>query len=150
VRRECASLLRSIRYDPSMPPIADLAHLLRTLSPVLHPDACAFVSLSSNVPLDAEHVVASIREPEGLSVIVAKATAERAGLASAFDCRWITLSVQSDLAAVGLTAAVARALARADIACNVVAGTHHDHLFVPIHRADDAMAVLARLSEEGS
>jgi hypothetical protein len=142
--------LSSIGYDLCMPPIADLERLLRTLSPTLHPDTFAFVSLAPSVRLDADDIVASVREPEGLSVIIAKDLAESAGLASAFDCRWITLSVQSDLAAVGLTAAVARALAGANIACNVVAGTHHDHVFVPVHRAGDAMRVLARLCEEGS
>jgi hypothetical protein len=130
-----------------MPPIADLERLLRMLSPVLHPDEFAFVSLPPDVHVDARDIVASVREPEGLSVIVERTVAQRAGLISAFDCRWITLAVHSDLSAVGLTAVVARALADAGIACNVVAGTQHDHLFVPAHRADDAMVVLARLRQ---
>jgi hypothetical protein len=29
------------------------------------------------------------------------------------------------------------------IGCNVIAGHHHDHLFVPAQRAHDAMATLA-------
>ena len=63
----------------------------------------------------------------------------------AFRSAWITLRVHSDLAAVGLTAAFARALADAGIACNVVAGVHHDHLFVPADRAGDALAALRAL-----
>jgi len=47
---------------------------------------------------------------------------------------------------VGLTAAVAGALAEAGIACNVVAGFHHDHLFVPWERREDALAILSDLS----
>ena len=43
----------------------------------------------------------------------------------------ITLQVYSDLEGVGLTAAVATALAEEGIPCNVVAALHHDHLFVP-------------------
>ena len=58
---------------------------------------------------------------------------------------WITLRAHSDLAAVGLTAAFARALGDAGISCNVVAGVHHDHLFVPVARAADAMAALQAL-----
>jgi hypothetical protein len=54
--------------------------------------------------------------------------------------------VHSSLAAVGFLAAVSAALAEAGIACNPVSGVHHDHLFVPAHRADDAMAVLTRLA----
>jgi hypothetical protein len=48
---------------------------------------------------------------------------------------------------VGLTAVVSSALAEAGIACNVVAATRHDHLFVPIDRAADALAILRRLQE---
>lgn len=47
---------------------------------------------------------------------------------------------------MGLTAAVATALADDGIACNVVAGYHHDHLFVPAARAADAMESLVRLA----
>lgn len=132
-------------YAGPVTPIADLALLLRSLAPVLQPDVYAFVSLPEGARVDAADIVASIREPEGRSIIVARAVAERAGLQPAFLCRWITLTVSSDLAAVGLTAAVARALTEARLSCNVVAGSHHDHLFVPADRADDALAVLRRL-----
>ncbi|WP_367890127.1 ACT domain-containing protein [Rhodobacter calidifons] len=55
--------------------------------------------------------------------------------------------MQSDLAAVGLTAAFAGALGREGISCNVVAGYHHDHLFVPWDRRWDAMVALRALSD---
>ena len=61
----------------------------------------------------------------------------------------ITLTVHSALEGVGLTAAVAGALAQAGIACNVVAGYHHDHLFVPWDRREEALAILQRLSQSG-
>ena len=51
----------------------------------------------------------------------------------------------SSLEAVGLTAAVAGALAAEGISANVVAAFHHDHVFVPAGRAAEAMACLARL-----
>ena len=54
--------------------------------------------------------------------------------------------MHSDLAAVGLTAAVATALADDGIACNVIAGFHHDHLFVRDRRADRAVAALEALA----
>ncbi len=47
---------------------------------------------------------------------------------------------------MGLTAAVATALAKEGIACNVVAALRHDHLFVPYDRAAEAMEVLKTAS----
>jgi len=58
--------------------------------------------------------------------------------------------VASDLNDVGLTAAVAAALADAGIACNVVAAVHHDHLFVPVEAADAALATLRALQADAA
>ena len=57
--------------------------------------------------------------------------------------------MHSDLEAVGLTAAFARALADAGIACNVVAGVRPDHLFVPAERAADAPDALPAVQAPG-
>ena len=62
--------------------------------------------------------------------------------------RRITLSVHSALDGVGLTAAVAGALAEAGIACNMVAAFHHDHAFVPADDAEPALAVLRALAQD--
>jgi hypothetical protein len=72
------------------------------------------------------------------------------GLEYHFTAAWITLRVHSALDAVGLTAAVSLALTDAGISCNVVAGFHHDHLFVPHTRAADAVRVLEALAAESA
>lgn len=54
--------------------------------------------------------------------------------------------MHSALDGVGLTAAFSSELAGAGISCNVVAGYHHDHLFVPEADAERALAVLRGLS----
>lgn len=123
----------------------DLQQLLRTLSPVRNPGVYVFASLLPGLAIDMTPVVASIREPEGLSVVLAESDALRLGLPITFRADWLTLSVHSDLEALGLTAAVSAAMAEAGIACNVVAGACHDHLFVPHGQADAAMATLERL-----
>lgn len=128
-----------------MPGLRDLDHLVRVMHPVLRPGVYAFVELPTRHRVDPAAIVATLREPEGLSAIVAEEAARAANLVPHFLCRWITLSVHSDLASVGLTARFSSALARAGIACNVVAGTRHDHLFVPAAVAERAMAVLASL-----
>ena len=125
----------------------DLKTLLTHLQPVLNPGRYVFVALPPGIALDVGHIVASVHEPEGLSVILAEQTALDLGLPVAFTAAWITLTVHSDLAAVGLTAAVAQALAQAEISCNVVAGVHHDHLFVPVEQAERAMEVLRALQQ---
>jgi hypothetical protein len=55
------------------------------------------------------------------------------------------LTVHSSLEAVGLTAAVSKALTEANISCNVVAAYYHDHIFVPVKDAKQAMRVLEKL-----
>ena len=63
-----------------------------------------------------------MREPEGISVVVEEQRAKAIGLRSVMQCAWIKLTVNSDLEAVGLTAAFASALGGAGISCNVVGG----------------------------
>jgi uncharacterized protein len=78
---------------------------------------------------------ALIREAEGVTLI-------RPGSGWAR----ITLGVHSSLAAVGLTARVADALAAQRISANMVAAFHHDHVFVPWERRDEALAILRELA----
>lgn len=120
--------------------------LLLDLQPVLNPGTFVFASVPGNLPVPSADIIASIREPEGMSVILEESAARWVGLSPAFECAWITLMVHSDLDAVGITAEVSSALARAGISCNVVAGLRHDHIFVPIEQAGEAMCCLKSLS----
>ncbi|MFT3711491.1 MAG: ACT domain-containing protein [Archangium sp.] len=126
----------------------DLPTLLRSLQAQRQPGVYVFALAPPGVDVSALQPISTFRETEGLSVIVDEATAQRYGLVPLFRAAWLTLSVHSDLAAVGLTAAVAGALARQGIACNVVAAAHHDHLFVAVDAADAALATLAELQRE--
>jgi hypothetical protein len=121
---------------------SDLATLLQTMEPVLfpHPYGYAVCDVPPSFP-----VFATVAEAEGMTVVAVLADLESAGFRSAPWAR-ISLTVQSDLAAVGLTAAFSGALGRKGISCNVIAGFHHDHLFVPWDRRFDAMAALEALS----
>lgn len=122
-----------------MAPVRDLGETLRGLSPELRPGRWAFVG--SQDPALAAAALAVFREAEGASLIVpAEMAPERAAM------RQITLGVLSDLEGVGLTAAVAGALAARGIACNVVAALRHDHLFVPEARAGEAVEALRALA----
>lgn len=119
----------------------DLSVLLATMSPALNDGEWVFCSVDGPLPPGIE-AVATVREPEGLSVVVSREAADLHGWAYSFVAAWITLTVHSALDAVGLTAAVAARLTEHDISANVVAGRMHDHLFVPVDRAEQAVAVL--------
>ena len=84
-------------------------------------------------------------EAEATTVVLPAAAAEERGLAATFPCRRIELRVHSALDAVGLTAAVAGALADAGLSANVIAGAHHDHLLVAADSAEQALAVVQDL-----
>ncbi|EKD51400.1 MAG: hypothetical protein ACD_62C00265G0006 [uncultured bacterium] len=62
----------------------------------------------------------------------------------------ITLTVHSGLDAVGFLARISTALAEAGISLNAVSAFYHDHLFVPVDRAGEAMVALERLSHYDS
>jgi hypothetical protein len=125
--------------------MTELSQLLRSMAPVLHPGVYAFVSVRDPQLLGSVDMLATVREPEGLSVVVREPDAQALGLPVLFRAAWITLMVHSELQAVGLTAAFAGALAAAGIACNVIAGARHDHVFVPVDRGQEALAVLRQL-----
>jgi hypothetical protein len=129
-------------------PVSDLTTLIAAMSPRLNSGVFAFISVAGERKPAWEDVVAAIREPEGLSLVVPLEVAEQLGAAVLFRAAWITLTVHhSDLQAVGLTAAFSRALADVGISCNVVAGAYHDHIFVPHEQASAAMAVLVSLQQ---
>lgn len=125
--------------------VSDLKQLLRILNPRLNAGVYVFVTLAEGQDLDASGVVATMREPEGTSVVVEAGAAAAAGFPPSPRFAWITLSVHSDLQSVGLTAEFSRALGKAGIGCNVVAGTRHDHIFVPAGQAEVAMSELRAL-----
>jgi hypothetical protein len=131
----------------------DLGRLLASMDPVRKPGEWVFVSLApDHAAAPALPSAATVVEDEGTTHVVERQVADDLGLDHDFVAAWITLRVHSALAAVGLTAAVAGALADAGISCNVLAGAHHDHLLVPVERADDALAALRalRLSAGGA
>jgi len=125
----------------------DLARLLATLHPALDGTVYGFATLPPGIePPSTLPLLALFREDEGLSLIAP--VQALAALGIAHDGGWarITLTVHSALAAVGLTAAVSRALTEAGISANVVAAYHHDHVFVPWPRREEALAALETLS----
>ena len=122
----------------------DLDKMLATLDVERRPGRFAFVS--GDHPGLRAAAVAMIEEAEGMTLVVPVDAARSAGIDIEFEAAWLTLTVFSALEAVGLTAAFSAALGAVEIPCNVLAGYHHDHLLVPVDRADDAIAALRALA----
>ncbi len=128
----------------------DLGRLLSGMRPELQPGTYVFATVDdAGVPAGLAPVM-SFREAAGTTLILPEAEAVRAGLPGAFPCRWITLTVPSALDAVGFLAAVTACLAESGIAVNAVSAFHHDHLFVPVSRAEEAMRRLRECFGPGS
>ncbi|MEM9514023.1 MAG: ACT domain-containing protein [Actinomycetota bacterium] len=121
----------------------DLSAMLATLRVERRPDTYTFVAVEVPTPGLLAAAAAMVDEGELTTLVVPVDAAVRAGLPAVVELAWLTVAVQSSLEAVGLTAAVSARLAARDIACNVLAGYHHDHLLVPVERATDAIDALA-------
>ncbi|MCV2871311.1 ACT domain-containing protein [Defluviimonas sp. WL0050] len=134
-----------------MPVISRTAKdMIGNMAPVLRDGEYVFISTPDDELGQslAPNAVATYREDEGMSLILPESIAQGAGFDAANPMRCITLKVYSALDDVGLTAAVAGALAGQGIPCNMVAAYHHDHVFVPSDRADEAMQILIALQNE--
>ena len=131
-----------------MPAERDLDALLRHMKPKLRPGVFVFCTIAANESIPAAfNPLLTFREQEGMTLVVPREEAEAAGLSHAFASRLITLTVHSALDAVGFLSAITARLAEAGISVNAVSAFHHDHLFVPVNRADEAMALLQNMSE---
>lgn len=127
----------------------NLDRLIQTMRPVVQPGAYVFCSVPSHQVPSQVDPIGIFQESEGTTLILTQHQADDLALAYDFVAAWITLTVHSSLEAVGLTAAIAQALAAEQISCNVVAAYYHDHIFVNIEDAQRAMAVLTTLSHQG-
>jgi hypothetical protein len=121
--------------------VRDGTEMVRQMRPERVPGRWVFRTVPPDaLPALQGRLRALFHEAEGASVLMPAGAGDTDAMAQ------ITLQVHSALDGVGLTAAVSGALAQAGIACNVIAATRHDHLFVPETRADEALGILHALA----
>ncbi|MET0336242.1 MAG: ACT domain-containing protein [Caulobacter sp.] len=125
--------------------ITDLDHLIRSMEPALQPNTYVFVTTPDPLADQGLETVMTFREAEGLTLVMECSAALTAGFEGVFPSRMITLNIHSSLEAVGFLAAITAKLASAGMGVNPVSAFHHDHLFVPADRADEAMVLLREL-----
>ncbi|MEL6991657.1 MAG: ACT domain-containing protein [Pseudomonadota bacterium] len=126
-------------------PVKDRAAMISGMAPELDGTIWHFCSGREADPSGA---LATFEEAEGRSLVLPDDLAELRGFDRSLPMARITLRVHSALDGVGLTAAVASALAEAGIPCNMIAAYHHDHAFVPWETRVQAFETLQRLSQE--
>ena len=118
------------------------------MTPVLNEGDYVYCTISDINSIDTANILGLFKEAEGITVILKKEVADQLHLEYTYTAAWITLTIHSSLAATGLTAAFATALAQENISCNVVAAYYHDHIFVAKKDADKAMQTLKNLSNQ--
>jgi uncharacterized protein len=126
----------------------DLPRLLRNMRPERNPGEFVFCVLDAFEQAAVLRPLCLFQEKEAITVILPRQQADDMSLPYSVVLAWITLTVHSSLEAVGLTAAVSRALAKENISCNVVAAYYHDHIFIPLAEAERAMNALLALTEK--
>lgn len=128
--------------SPAVEGERDLQALLRSLSPALDPLVYWFCHVAPSWAAGSIPLLARLEESEGSTIVLSAGHGAEAGLEPSFVARRIVLTVHSDFAAVGMMAAVARALADRGVPCNVLAGVYHDHLFVGENDTAIAMSAI--------
>lgn len=125
----------------------NLFQLIKGMSPQLNKGDYVFVTIKDTTKIDRKDTLGEFKEREGTTLIIERQKADTLKLEYHFIASWITLNIHSALEAVGLTAAISKALTEQNISCNIVAGFYHDHIFVAKKDAESAMNILRRLSE---
>ncbi len=130
--------------------IESLADILSHLKANMLEQSFVFISIDSTSDhnLNVAHIFATVKEEEGLTLIVDKEYEDKYSTEDAAEFSCITLEVHSSLEAVGLTAAFSNALAKHNISCNVIAGYYHDHIFVEKRKAVQALEIINALSKK--
>jgi hypothetical protein len=125
----------------------ELSKLISTLSPKLNMGEYVFSTVVNVDSIDRNDTVCEFKELEGTTIVIERKKADALNLEYGYIASWITLMVHSSLEAVGLTAVFSAELAKKGISCNVIAGYHHDHIFVDKKDTDAAMQALTMLSK---
>jgi hypothetical protein len=127
----------------------DLQSLLKQMQPVLDDEQMVFCSLPAD---EAEKYLTSCqgyyREQEGVSLIIDKAQADLDNLIYNSVFRRISLMVHSSLEAVGFLSRITEILAAQGISVNVVSGYFHDHLYINVKEAENAVMILELWQEK--
>ena len=133
-----------------MEKISDLKELLKNMEPEIIEGKYYIASLDESQLMALtgylDYITCIYREKEGLTILFSEEIKEDITQLTDNEIvgpfAMITLNVHSDLMAVGFLAKITEVLAKEKISVNAFSAYHHDHLFVPYDRKDDAIKAL--------
>ena len=115
------------------------------LQPDLLSDDYVFITFPQKKYGDLEYLnpIGFFHENEGITLVISEKMAKFHNLSFEGIFKCISLKFTSKLSSVGLTKKIATLLADKNISANIYAGYYHDHIFVPLERADEAFKLLS-------
>ena len=118
------------------------------LQPNLLIDNYVFCTFSQKKYGDLEYLspIGSFQENEGITLVITEKMAKTHNLSFDGIFKCISLKLVSKLSSVGLTKKITILLADKNISVNIYAGYYHDHIFVPLERADEAFKLLSEIN----
>lgn len=126
---------------------SNLSTLLKEMKPEVKAGEFVFCSISEFSMVLAEvSPIGIFHEDEGTTLILSRLYANEANLEYDSVYKMITLTIHSDLNAVGFIAKISERFAKKNIPLNVISAFHHDHLFVLEKNLDDAIWELKMLA----
>ena len=125
----------------------NLSTLLKGMKPEVKQGEFVFCSIDSfSMALADISPIGIFHEDEGTTLIISRLHANEADLKYDSEYKMITLTLHSDLNAIGFIAKITERFAKKNIAVNVISAFHHDHLFVQENDLKDALWELRMLS----
>ena len=124
----------------------NLDKLVASMQPQMHEPVYVFATVPEGFNWQPANPVMIFQESEGLTLILNQEVSDSQGIDYEFPCRKITLNIHSSLDAVGFLARITARLAELGMGVNPVSGFYHDHLFVPVDRADEALQALMAMT----
>lgn len=129
--------------------VKNLKIILKSINPSLDKRDFVFISITeSNMKNLKFKPLLIFKEKEGRTLIITKEEAVANKLSYENVWSLITLTIHSDLNAVGFLAVITQELAKNNISVNVVSAFYHDHLFVIKEKSKEAYDLIKNLSNK--